>query len=155
MAGQKHYLKSQAVLMELFYGPNAVHNPAVIAAQINVPYKTLNKYIQGVTACPVEILVAIYEVTEFDPIRQLLTPAGYSLQLLLPSMADKATLEGEIMDDIVELTKLCQLYREYMADGRLTPAEYSSLLESLQDIFEECTRHSKRYWIWRHIRPLN
>jgi hypothetical protein len=137
MPGIRRYLRSQTALMQLFYGPDSTRKPATVAAEIDVSYKTFMKYVQGLTPCPAEILAQLYTLTHFDPIRQVLTPEGYQIVPLKPASPDKESLEGEIMDDICQATRLCEAYRENIADGHLAPHEYTRLVGIMNDLRNE------------------
>ena len=138
MPGMRRYFRSHTALMRLFYDANAVHKPKLVTAELDIPYKTFMKYVQGLTPCPAEILAQLYVLTKFDPIRQVLTPEGHQIVLLGPATPDKETLEEEILDDICHAARLCETYRESMEDGCLSDAEYSRLLEIMNDLRNEC-----------------
>jgi hypothetical protein len=124
--------------MQLFYGIDATHKPKTVAAELEIPYNTLMRYVQGPTPCPAEILAQLYVLTKFDPIRRVLTPEGYQIVPLGPAMPDKETIEEEILDDICHAARLCETYRESMTDGHLSESEYSRLLGIMNDLRNEC-----------------
>ena len=138
MPGIRHYLKSQSALMQLFYGADATHKPKTVAAELEIPYNTLMRYVQGMTPCPAEILAQLYVLTKFDPIRQVLTPEEHQIIPLGPATPDKETLEEEILDDMCHAARLCEAYRESMKDGCLSDAEYSRLIGIMNDLRNEC-----------------
>jgi len=138
MLGTRRYLRSHTALMRLFYDAEAAYKPKLIAAEIDVPYKTFMKYVQGLTPCPAEILAGIYTVTKFEPIRQVLTPEGYQIVPMGKAVPDKNTLEGEILDDICKAAKVIEAYRECVSDGDLDEDEHTRLLGIMNELRTEC-----------------
>jgi hypothetical protein len=123
--------------MQLFYGPGSRHKPGIVAAEIDIPYNTLMRYIQGPTPCPAEILAGIFTVTKFEPIRQVLTPEGYQIVPLGKAEPDKTTLEGEILDDICKASRLCETYRDSISDGLIDEEEHTKLLGIMNELRTE------------------
>jgi len=123
--------------MRLFYDAEAVYKPKLIAAEVDVPYKTFMKYVQGLTPCPAEILAGIFTVTKFEPIRQVLTPEGYQIVPLGKAEPDKTTLEGEILDDICKASRLCETYRDSISDGLIDEEEHTKLLGIMSELRTE------------------
>lgn len=124
----KHYKESHAVLSYYFNIEPSSWAPGDVADKIGVPYTTFMKWVSGEHACPAEKMVKIYEVTGYEAILLILAPAGLQFVEESPVVPDKKTVEAEIMDDICTSTKACQMWREIMADGKVTKCEADKML---------------------------
>ncbi len=134
---QKHYLHSQAALMQLFYGPNATHEVKVVAVQLNIPLNTFYGYVNGERPCPVEVFRDVFHVTGFEPILRVLEPQGYRCEPIEQAEPDKGDLENELMSDVIEATKVCELWRGAIAGGEIDSRKYSALVTEMERLHHE------------------
>lgn len=127
----KHFAESQYVLMSMYRNPLDKKNCRrmdVDAEAINVPLSTLQKYVSGVLACPVEILKKLYAHTRDPRLKKLLTPEGFRIipeepHALFPTNTNSAFNEG-----LAQLGEFFRLYETYKNnDGMIDKNELEDL----------------------------
>ena len=134
---QKHYLHSQAALMQLFYGAGAIHQIKVVAAQLDIPLNTFYGYVNGERPCPVEVFRDIFHVTGYEPLLRVMEPPGYRMEPVEKAQPDQPSVEGELMSDVMEASKVCELWRRAIADGQIDSREYSALMTEIERLHHE------------------
>ena len=135
----KHYKNSHAVLSFYFNMEPAAMAPGDVAAskEVDASYPTFMRWVAGETACPPEKLAAIYTVTKYAPILQVLAPEGHRIVPVAPASPDKMTVEEEIMDDICSASDACKLWRQSLADNKFTERERIKMLCALEQQRDE------------------
>lgn len=133
----KHYAESHAILTFYFNVEREAMAAGDVAKAIGVPYTTFMKWVAGEHACPTEKMVKIYEVTNYAPLLQVLTPAGIKFEYEDGATPDKETVEEEIMDVICSSTKACTKWRVIMGDGRVTRREAVGMVSFLETVKRE------------------
>ena len=140
MAGERRYDRSHHVLYHI-YRFEKRRSLEADASAIGVPLSTMDNYVSGVSACPVEVFVALYEHTNHPMIRDLLTPHGHDLRAVehgslstLPSVAE------EFLEDHQAVATMCALFKQYTEDGNLDIQELRSLEVASGDVITAVQR---------------
>lgn len=140
MAGCKRYDQSQHVLYHI-YRYEKRRSLERDGQAIGVPLSTMDNYATGVSACPVEVFVALYELTQHPMIRDLLTPQGHELRAVehgslstLPSVAE------EFLEDHQAVATMCALFKQYTEDGVLDFQELRALEIAAGDVITAVQR---------------
>ena len=137
MSGDKHYEDSKSALNVCFRSYSL--SAREVALAINIPHDTLQKYILGVSCCPVEVFRKIYiyavdhkKDAEASILRNVLIPKNYKLVTTNPeSVVTLDTIDAEFCEDYEKISAYWNSFKGAAEDGIITYQEnqHMDLLE--------------------------
>ena len=146
MSGDKHYEDSKSALNVCFRSYSL--SAREVALAINIPHDTLQKYILGVSCCPVEVFRKIYiyavdhkKDAEASILRNVLIPKNYKLVTTNPeSVVTLDTVDAEVVEDMDVIGSLIRLFKSAVADDVITYNEYVDLIRAGEKVIAAVKR---------------